>query len=110
NITILPLSRLPSVTQRQAAQLYWAAFEGKLGRLLGPKPVALRLIENVLDPEHGLAALAPSGELVGVAGFRSDGGTFVPFAPWALRLVYGRFGAAWRLAAFYAISEAPDTK
>ena len=109
-ISLLPLSRLPSPAHRQAAELYWGAFRGKLGRLLGPEAKALRLINGVMRPDHGIAAVTPEGRVVGIAGFRSEAGTFVPLSPDAIRLVYGSFGAAWRLSALHMISEAPDTE
>lgn len=107
-LRILPLSELSPAAHRQAVELYWQAFEGKLGRLLGPRERALRLIASVMQPDHGFAVLSPQGDVVGVAGFRSPRGGFVPLLPSAIRREYGRFGAWWRLAALYLISEAPD--
>lgn len=108
--SLLPLSRLPSAARQQAAALYWGAFKGKLGRLLGPETRALRLINGVMQVDHGIAAIAPSGEIIGIAGFRSALGTFVPLSPSAIRVVYGRFGAIWRLAALQMISEIEDSE
>lgn len=78
------------------AALYWEAFGAKLGRVLGPRPRALRFIDHALDPAHALCARAPGGELLGVAGFKTARGALVLGGPKALRAAYGPVGAVWR--------------
>jgi ribosomal protein S18 acetylase RimI-like enzyme len=81
-----------------AAQLYWQAFGGKLGRVMGPEAKALRFIERVMSDRHVISAFDSTGQLVGVIGFRTHGGSFVGGDRSDLVAVYGRFGAAWRNA------------
>ena len=79
-----------------AARLYWDAFGGKLGRVMGPEPKALRFIERVIDPAHVFSAVDPRGDVLGVIGFRSWCGSFVGGNQADMVAIYGRFGAAWR--------------
>jgi len=99
DIRIIPLHFLAEGARVQAAALYWQAFEGKLGRLLGPDERALPMIRAALDPTHALGAVAADGRLVGVAGFRSAAGSFVSLSPHLLRRFYGPLGSVWRIAA-----------
>ena len=79
-----------------AARLYWEAFGGKLGRVLGPDAKALVFFERVIRTDHCLAALDETGTLVGLAGFKTPSGSFAG-GSWAdLRAVYGRLGGLWR--------------
>lgn len=79
-----------------AARLYWLAFGGKLGRVMGPEPLALAFIERVMDHSHALGALDASGRLIGVIGYRTPRSSFVGGTKSDLVAVYGRFGAWWR--------------
>lgn len=78
------------------AGLYWEAFGSKLGRVLGPRPRALRFIAETLDPAHALCARAADGGLLGVAGFKTAHGALVLGGVAALRSAYGPAGAMWR--------------
>ncbi|QQA43219.1 GNAT family N-acetyltransferase [Pelagovum pacificum] len=79
------------------ARLYWQAFGGKLGRVLGPEQKALRFIEEMASPSHALCAY--DGEvLIGVAGFHTRDGALVGGDFADLRRVYGLPGALWRAA------------
>lgn len=89
----------------QAAQLYWGAFGGKLGRVLGPERKAMRYVERVLAPDHALAAVDPAGQVLGVIGFRTRAGAFVGGTRSDLVAIYGRFGAAWRATCLSLIAE-----
>jgi ribosomal protein S18 acetylase RimI-like enzyme len=75
--------------------LYWQAFGGKLGRVLGPEDAALLYLERVIREDHVFAALE-DGRLVGLAGFKTAGGSFASGTMDDLRDVYGRTGALWR--------------
>lgn len=89
-------SGLHSHLRAPAARLYWEAFGGKLGRVLGPDAKALVFFERVIRTDHCLAALDETGTLVGLAGFKTPSGSFAG-GSWAdLRAVYGRFGGLWR--------------
>lgn len=95
---IIQASTLDLGQRRAAAELYWLAFGAKLGRVMGPKPLALAFIERVVQPDHALLALDAAGAVLGVAGFRTAYGSFVGGDLDDLRAVYGRFGAIWRRA------------
>ena len=86
---------LPEAMRREAAALYWQAFGGKLGRVLGPEPLALAFVERVMRADHCIIAVGPGG-LVGVAGFKTPAGSFAGGTPADLRAVYGAWGGAWR--------------
>jgi ribosomal protein S18 acetylase RimI-like enzyme len=80
----------------QAARIYWEAFGGKLGRVLGPEPRALEFFERVIRADLCLAALDDTGALIGVAGYKTHTGSFAG-GGWAdLIAVYGPIGGRWR--------------
>ncbi|MBZ4021210.1 hypothetical protein CKO11_01865 [Rhodobacter sp. TJ_12] len=89
----------------QAAQLYWDAFGGKLGRVIGPTPKALCYIERVIDPHHVIAATDETGRVLGVIGFRTRQGAFVAGTKSDLVAVYGLFGAFWRMLALAVLGQ-----
>lgn len=87
---------VPDILRRDVAALYWDAFGGKLGRVLGPTPLALRFLETAIRPDHGFVAVDARGALLGVAGFRSVAGSFAGGGKAELRQTYGLWGSAWR--------------
>lgn len=95
---------LGGASRAQAAALYWSAFGGKLGRVMGPEPKALAFIERVIDPSHLFTATDGEGRLLGVIGFRTSRGSFVGGTRADLVAVYGRFGAAWRTLALAVLA------
>lgn len=80
----------------RAAQLYWEAFGGKLGRVLGPEPRALAFFERVIRADLCLAALDDTGALIGLAGFKTPAGSFAGGGWSDLHTIYGRVGGRWR--------------
>lgn len=79
-----------------AAQLYWDAFGGKLGRVLGPDDRAVAFLERVIRADLCLSAVDGAGTLVGIAGFKTPLGSFAG-GTWAdLRAIYGPLGGRWR--------------
>lgn len=86
----------PEAQRDRVARLYWQAFSGKLGLVLGPEARALDFLTPALRPSHAFCALDDDGRVIGVAGFSSDDDTFVAGDAEGLRRVYGRFGMAWR--------------
>lgn len=93
---VVIFSGLHAHLRAPAAQLYWEAFGGKLGRVLGPDDRALAFFERVIRNDHCIAALDENGALLGLAGFKTPAGSFAG-GSWAdLRAVYGRFGGRWR--------------
>jgi len=88
---------LPPTLRREAAALYWQAFGGKLGRVMGPDQRALDYLARVIREDHCIAALdADSGALLGLAGFKTPDGAFADGSPADMRAVYGVTGASWR--------------
>ncbi|EPX77222.1 GNAT family N-acetyltransferase [Litoreibacter arenae] len=83
-------------TQRErVARLFWGAFSGKLGSVLGPEERALRFITSVLQPQFAICA-AEGDRLLGVAGFKTAEGGLVGGELSDLTPLYGRFGGLWR--------------
>ncbi len=87
---------LPRGQRKAAAELYWQAFGGKLGRVLGPDPLALAFLDRVIRADHAIVALDPKGKLVGLAGFKTPKGAFAGGGFADLRAIYGLPGAVWR--------------
>ncbi|WP_166486163.1 GNAT family N-acetyltransferase [Jannaschia sp. CCS1] len=96
----------PEDQRHAAAKLFWQAFGGKLGKLLGPEPRALAFLTPVLDPNHCLSQCDTDGVLVGLAGFKTAQGSFVGGRFRDLVRVYGTGGALWR-APLLAMVERP---
>jgi ribosomal protein S18 acetylase RimI-like enzyme len=87
---------LPEHLRQEATALYWQAFGGKLGRVMGPDPLAHDFLARVIRPDHALVALDDAGRLLGMAGFKTPHGSFAG-GDWAdMRAVYGVFGMVWR--------------
>ncbi|MCZ4259527.1 GNAT family N-acetyltransferase [Limimaricola sp. G21655-S1] len=82
--------------RKRIAELYWDAFGAKLGRVLGPRRLALRFVERALDPDHALCARDGDGTLLGVAGFKTAQGALVSGGLRGMRSAYGEAGALWR--------------
>lgn len=102
------LADLPPAAQAEAGALFWAAFRDKLGRLLGPDARALALIGRAMRPDHALAVVAPGGQVVAVAGFRSPAGSFLALGGPHLAVVYGRWGGVWRKAVLHWLGRDVD--
>ena len=88
---------LPEALRRDAARLYWQAFGGKLGAVLGPDARALRFLERVIRLDQVIVA-RDGDQLLGLAGFKTPRGSFAGGSPADMRAVYGRFGGFWRTA------------
>lgn len=87
---------LPDALRAEAAVLYWQAFGGKLGRVLGPEDLALRFLTRVMRADHCLTAIDAEGHLVGLAGFKTRHGSFAGGSEADLRAIYGQIGGRWR--------------
>ncbi len=75
-MTIALLRGIPQASRAEAARLYWQAFGGKLGRVLGPETRALPFVQAVMRADQAFVAMGQDGRLLGMAGFRSDEGSF----------------------------------
>lgn len=94
----------------RVAGLYWEAFGGKLGRVLGPAARARAFITPRLDPAHALVARDDAGRLVGVAGFKTAGGALLEFRLSDLMRFYGAFGGLWRGLALATLARDMDNE
>lgn len=93
-----------------AARVYWEAFGGKLGRVMGPDARALEFLRAGLRPDHCFSALDGVGRLVGLAGFKTPQGSFSAGTRADLRRIYGRIGAVWRLALLRLLTDEVDNR
>ena len=83
--------------QRQAAvRHFWAAFRDKLYKVLGPEDKARVFLSRVANPDYAISAITDDGTLLGLAGFKTEGGAFMDGGLRDLAAVYGLSGAAWR--------------
>ena len=82
----------PDADRATVATLYWGAFGGKLGFVMGPEERGVAFTQRVLDPCHAICALDDDGTLLGVAGFKTIKGALVGGEFDDLRAVYGTFG------------------
>lgn len=87
---------IPEPNRQDAAELFWQAFSGKLGKVMGPKAKAVGFFAHVLDPTHGIAAVNSSGKLLGMAGFKTANGAMIGGNLTDMCRTYGWFGGVWR--------------
>jgi ribosomal protein S18 acetylase RimI-like enzyme len=99
---------LHSSLRPQAARLYWEAFGGKLGRVLGPDDRALRFFQRVIRGDLCFAAVDERGGLVGIAGYKTPAGSFAGGSWDDLAEVYGRWGGRWRGGVLWALGREVD--
>lgn len=92
----------------QAARLYWEAFGGKLGRVMGPDDKALAFFQRVISLDHCLAALDEDGQLIGIAGFKTPKGGFASGGWKDLTAVYGPLGGRLRGMLLWALNRDVD--
>jgi ribosomal protein S18 acetylase RimI-like enzyme len=101
-------SGLHTHLRADAARLYWEAFGGKLGRVLGPDARAIAFFDRVIRADHCLAALDETGTLIGIAGFKTPSGSFAGGSWDDLIAVYGHFGGRWRGLILWSLSRETD--
>lgn len=99
---------LPAALRPKAIALYWQAFGGKLGRVMGPEVKALRFLDRVLRADHCLYALDAEGALLGMAGFKTPKGSFAGGEIGDILAIYGVLGAAWRLPLLWMLQSDTD--
>ena len=95
-MTVTIVQGVPEGQIDAAARLYWQAFGGKLGMVMGPEARALDYLRRAISPAHVICALDAAGQVVGVAGFKSPAGSFAGGQVGDIAHVYGRLGALWR--------------
>jgi ribosomal protein S18 acetylase RimI-like enzyme len=101
-------SGLHAQLRADAARLYWEAFGGKLGRVLGPDALATAFFERVIRTDHCLAALDETGTLIGIAGFKTTSGSFAGGNWDDLIAIYGPVGGRWRGCILWALNREVD--
>lgn len=94
----------------RAAELYWEAFGGKLGRVLGPDDRALRFFRRVIRGDLCYSAVADGGKLIGLAGFKTQTGSFAGGTWDDLTDVYGRIGGRWRGGMLWSLGREVDNQ
>lgn len=62
---------LPARLEQHAAELYWEAFDRKLGRALGPRDKGVEFLATQIDPTKALVA-EQDGRLAGLIGYGTD--------------------------------------
>jgi ribosomal protein S18 acetylase RimI-like enzyme len=107
-VSITIRNGLPAHLRDDAVRLYWQAFGGKLGRVLGPDRLAFRLLEKVMRGDHAIVALSEDGALLGLVGFKSTDGAFAGGGLADLRSVYGPIGSLWRAALLWLLERDLD--
>ena len=78
------------------ARLFWEAFRGKLGRVMGPDAKAKRFFEDIMSPDFALVARSEGEQILGIAGFKTTDGALAGGSLSDLRRHYGWFGGIWR--------------
>ena len=99
---------LPPSLRDKAAAIYWQAFGGKLGRVMGPDARAHAFLARVMRADHALVARDETGALLGLAGFKTPQGSFAGGSWTDTRAVYGLAGLAWRLPLLALLSREVD--
>lgn len=90
-------SGFPESVRGQAAELYFEAFGGKLGNLLGRDGRGVRFFQRILNPEFALCAISAEGDkLLGIAGFKTADGALTGGGFGDIVAIYGWLGAIWR--------------
>ncbi len=96
----------PENQRTAVAALYWQAFGAKLGHVLGPERRGIGFLSDILNPDFCVTARVSDGAVLGLAGFKTDTGSFTDGGWPDLVRVYGLLGAAWR-APLLALLERP---
>lgn len=99
---------LPEHLRPDAARLYWQAFGGKLGLVMGPEPRAMQFLHRVIRTDQVIAAITSEGQLLGIAGFKTPAGSFASGQADDLTAIYGHVGAWWRQMVLGLLSDGVD--
>ncbi len=90
------LHGLPEHYRAAAADLYWQAFGGKLGPVMGPPARAQNYLRRVLRLDQCFA-IVQDRTLLGIVGLHSEAGTFAGGTAGDFGAVYGPLRGFWRL-------------
>ncbi len=89
----------PAHLRQSAAEIYFDAFEQKIGWVLGGKEKAIAFIASIIDPKFSLCAISGQGEnekIVGLAGYKTNDGALVGGGFSSLAASFGFFSSLWR--------------
>ena len=95
-MTVDLVKGFPADQRDTAAELFWQAFGAKLGKVMRPEAKAHTFLTNVIDPNFVISAVRSDGVLMGIAGFKTEAGSFVGGELGDLQSVYGWWGGLWR--------------
>jgi ribosomal protein S18 acetylase RimI-like enzyme len=109
-MTITVSRGLPEDLRTEAAAIYWQAFGGKLGRVLGPDDRAIAFLMRTIQSTHCLIARSADGRLLGIAGFKTAAGAFAGGSFADLHAVYGYGGALWRAGLLHLLERDLDNQ
>jgi ribosomal protein S18 acetylase RimI-like enzyme len=99
---------LPETYRAAAADLYWQAFGGKLGPVMGPPARAQTYLRRVLRLDQCFA-IVHDNRLLGIVGLHGESGTFAGGTARDFGAVYGRWRGLWRLGLLTRVgSKDPD--
>ncbi|MFD3699880.1 GNAT family N-acetyltransferase [Streptomyces sp. NPDC058646] len=100
---------VPEGAGARVAELYWEAFEGKLGAALGPAEAGRRFLAGHLNPDRAVTALSggPDGRVLGVAGYQLAGRGLVGGDAAAVRAAYGRVRGLYRVFLLALLERTP---
>ncbi len=90
------LHGLPEPFRAAAADLYWQAFGGKLGPVMGPPARAQSYLRRVMRLDQCFA-IVHDNSLLGIIGLHSEAGTFAGGTAQDFGAVYGSLRGLWRL-------------
>ncbi|MEM8860015.1 MAG: N-acetyltransferase [Chloroflexota bacterium] len=85
--------------RKTIAAIFWQGFGAKMGRFFGSESQAIGFLTESLGQELLHIARDEDGEILGMAGCRTTGNSFLTNSPEMLRKHYGLFGGFWRSAA-----------
>lgn len=94
--------------QREAAEIYYEAFQHKLTPILGMPQQAKDILHTSMHTNNAFAAVQ-EGQLLGLVGFHHEGQHLVDVRFGALVKAFGMIGGSWRamLGSLLARSPAP---
>ncbi len=90
---------IPLQFRQIASEIYFDAFEKKIGKILGGKEKAVAYMTKVMDPNFAICAFAETEktrELIGIAGFKTANGSLIGGGFAGLVISYGFFPALFR--------------
>ena len=93
---VILYQELPRGHEADAAALYWEAFGGKLGKLLGPDDRGRQFFTKTVNPAAVIAATDGAGQLLGIAAHKAGTQGFSTATTADLFRHYG-LGSLWRL-------------